>query len=122
MSYVDFSFGKAKLSKDSIKAGKSVSITVPVTNNGSMAADEVVQVYVKSLDNPDAPIKALKAYKRVNVAPGKTMNVKLELVPDSFAYYSEAVDDLAVFPGRYQILYGNSSADKDLQSLEFKVL
>ena len=122
MSYVDFSFGKAKLSKDSIKAGKSVSITVPVTNNGSMAAEEVVQVYVKSLDNPDAPIKALKAYKRVNVAPGKTVNVKLELVPDSFAYYSEAVDDLAVFPGRYQILYGNSSADKDLQSLDFKVL
>ena len=122
MSYVNFNFGKAKLSKSSIKAGNSVTITVPVTNNGAMAADEVVQVYVKSLDNPDAPIKALKAYKRVNVAPGKTVNVKLELVPDSFAYYSEAVDDLAVFPGRYQILYGNSSADKDLQSVDFTVL
>ena len=122
MSYAKFSFGKAKLSKDSVKAGKGVTITVPVTNNGDMAADEVVQVYVKCLDNPDAPIKSLKAYKRVNVAPGKTINVKLELPSESFEYYNETVDDLAVFPGNYQILYGNSSADSDLKSVAFKVL
>ena len=122
MSYVDFTFGSAKLSRSSVKAGQGVTVTVPVTNNGSMAADEVVQVYVKSLDNPDAPIKSLKAYQRVNVAPGKTVKVKLTLDPDAFAYYSESVDDLAVFPGRYQILYGNSSADKDLQSIDFRVL
>ena len=122
MSYSDFSFGTAKLSKSKVKAGKGVNITVPVTNNSEIAGDEIVEVYVKSLDNPDAPIKALKAYKRVSVAAGKTANVKLTLVPDSFAYYSEAADDLAVFPGRYQILYGNSSADKDLQALDFQVL
>ena len=122
LSYVDFNFGKAKLSRNSVKAGKGVTITVPVTNNGDMTADEVVQVYVKCLDNPEAPIKSLKAYKRVKVAPGKTANVKLELPSDSFAYYSESVDDLAVFPGNYQILYGNSSADSDLQSLDFRVL
>ena len=122
LSYTDFSFGKAKLSKSTIKAGQSVSITVPVSNTGSMAGDEVVQIYVKSLTNPDAPIKALKAYKRVSVQPGKTVKAKLELVPDSFAYYSEEADDLAVFAGKYQILYGNSSRDEDLQALDLEVI
>ncbi|MCQ2157344.1 MAG: glycoside hydrolase family 3 C-terminal domain-containing protein [Bacteroidales bacterium] len=122
MSYSEFSFGKAKLSKSSIKAGKSVDITVPVTNNSTVAGDEIVQIYVKSLDNPDAPIKALKAYKRVSVAPGKTVKVKLTLAPESFAYYSEDVDDLAVFAGKYQILYGNSSRDEDLQAVDFEVI
>ncbi len=122
MSYTDFTFGKAKLSRTSVKAGQGVTITVPVTNSGSVAGDEVVQIYVKSLTNPDAPIKALKAYKRVSLAPGKTVKVKLELVPESFAYYSEEADDLAVFAGQYKILYGDSSRDEDLQELDFEVI
>ena len=122
LSYTEFEFGAARLSKKSIKAGESVDITVPVRNAGPVAGDEVVQVYVKSLDNPDAPIKALKAYKRVSIAPGKTAKARLTLVPESFAYYSEEADDLAVFPGKYRILYGSSSNDKDLQALDFEVL
>ena len=122
MSYTDFTFGKAKLSKTSVKKGQGVDITVPVTNSGSMAGDEVVQIYVKSLDNPEAPIKSLKAYSRVSIAPGKTARVKLSLVPDSFAYYSEEVDDLAILAGRYQILYGSSSRDEDLQAIDFEVI
>ena len=122
MSYTSFEFGAAKLSKKAIKAGESVNITVPVKNTGKCKGDEVVQVYVKSLDNPEAPIKALKAYKRVSLTPGQTAKVKLTLVPDSFAYYSEEADDLAVFAGKYQILYGNSSRDEDLQALDFEVI
>ncbi|MBQ0022236.1 MAG: glycoside hydrolase family 3 C-terminal domain-containing protein [Prevotellaceae bacterium] len=120
-SYTQFQFGQAKLSKSAIKAGKSVDITIPVSNTGSMDGAEVVQVYVKSLTNPDAPIKSLKAYRRVEVASGSTATVKLTLAPDAFAYYKESKDDLAIFPGRYQILYGNSSRDADLKSLSLEV-
>lgn len=122
LSYTDFEFGAAKLSKKTISKGQSVDITVPVRNAGDCAGDEIVQVYVKSLTNPDAPIKSLKAYKRVSVAPGRTVKVKLTLEPDSFAYYSEEADDLAVFAGKYKILYGNSSRDEDLQSLDLEVI
>jgi len=121
MSYSKFNFGKAKLSKKSIKAGESVDITIPVTNNGTMNGGEVVQVYVKSLTNPDAPIKSLKAYKRVEIAAGSTENVTLNIAPESFAYYSSKVDDLEIFPGQYEILYGNSSRTQDLQSISFEV-
>jgi beta-glucosidase len=86
-----------------------------------VAGAEVVQVYVKSLDNPDAPIKGLKGFQRVSIAPGATAKVTVELKPDAFEYY-DGNDGLSVFPGKYQILVGSSSADKDLQALDFQVL
>jgi len=122
LSYTTFGYGEAKLSKSSVKAGNGVDITVPVTNTGSVDGEEVVQVYVKSLDNPDAPIKALKGFKKVALKAGKSANVKITLRPDSFSYYDSKVDGLSILPGKYQILYGSSSADKDLKALDFQVL
>ena len=121
LSYTDFAFGDAQLSANSIKAGESVDITIPVTNAGKMDGAEVIQVYVKSLTNEDAPIKSLKGYVRKEIAAGKTETVKITLEPESFAYYSANVDGLEVFPGKYQILYGNSSLDKDLKAIDFSV-
>ena len=97
-----------------------MKVTIPVKNTGKRAGDEVVQVYVKSLDNPDAPIKDLKGFQRVSLAPGTKAKVTIELAPDAFAYYDGA-DGLAIKPGRYQILYGSSSADQDLQALNLVV-
>ena len=121
LSYTTFAYGEGKLSAASVKAGKGVKVTVPVTNTGSVAGAEVVQVYVKSLDNPDAPIKGLKGFQRVSIAPGATAKVTVELKADAFEYY-DGNDGLSVFPGKYQILVGSSSADKDLQALDFQVL
>ena len=81
----------------------------------------MVQVYVKSLTNPDAPIKSLKGYVRKDIAAGQTENITMTLEPESFAYYSEKADGLEVFPGKYQILYGNSSRDADLKAIDFTV-
>ena len=122
LSYTTFAYGDAKLSKKSVKAGKGVEITVPVTNTGKVDGDEVIQVYVKSLDNPDAPIKALKGFKRVNIPAGTTASVKITLEPDAFAYYSAAIDELAPRAGKYQILYGSSSRDEDLKAVDFLVM
>ena len=120
LSYTTFAIGDGKLSKSSVKAGKGVKVTVPVSNTGNRAGDEVVQVYVKRLDDPDAPIKALKGFQRVSVDPGKTVNVTVDIAPDAFAYY-DGEDGLEIKPGKYQILYGNSSADADLKALAFEV-
>ena len=120
LSYTTFAYGQGKLSKTSVPAGQGVKVTVPVTNTGSRAGDEVVQVYVKALDNPDAPIKSLKGFQRVSIKPGATAKVTVEIAPDAFAYY-DGEDGLAIKPGKYQILYGSSSADADLQALDFEV-
>ena len=117
LSYTTFKYGKGKVS------GKpeSMTLSVPVKNTGAMAGDEVVQVYVKSLDNPAAPIKSLCGFARVNIPAGKSQTVKIALNKEIFYFYDESADGLAFKPGRYQILYGSSSLDKDLQSIEVKL-
>ena len=122
LSYTTFEYGEGKLSKASIAAGKSVDITIPVSNTGSVAGEEIVQVYVKALDNPEAPIKSLKGFKKVSIAPGASTNVKITLEPGAFEYYDESIDELSVKPGKYQILYGSSSRDCDLKALDFEVI
>ncbi|MBP5425253.1 MAG: glycoside hydrolase family 3 C-terminal domain-containing protein, partial [Prevotella sp.] len=96
LSYTTFEVGQAKLSKSSVKAGKSVDITVPVKNTGDRAGEEVIQIYVKSLDNPDAPIKSLGAFKKVMVDKGATSNVKITIEPTAFQYYDASIDELSV--------------------------
>ena len=121
LSYTTFEYGKATLSAESVKAGKGVGITIPVTNTGSIAGDEVVQVYIRSLDDPTAPVKELKGFERVSIEPGETVNVKIALEPDAFERYDIGLGKVAVHKGRYQILYGPSSRESDLTALDFSV-
>ena len=122
LSYTSFSYGEGKLSKASMKKGGKFTLTVPVTNSGAVEGAETVQVYVQALDNPDAPIKALKGFDKVLVAPGATKKASVTLDGSAFEYYDAAVDGLAVRPGKYRILYGSSSRDEDLKALDFQVL
>ena len=115
LSYTTFKYGDAKVN------GSSHKVTIPVTNTGSVDGDEVVQVYVKALDNPEAPIKSLKGFKRVNVPAGKTVDVTVELGDGAFEYYDASVDGLSVKEGRYKILYGGSSRDEDLKSIDITI-
>jgi len=117
LSYTTFSYGNAKTSGKA----QNMTVTVPVTNTGKVDGDEVIQVYVKSLDDAGAPIKSLAGFARVNIPAGKTKTVKIELNKDAFSFYDEATDGLKFRPGRYRILYGGSSLDSDLKSLEIKL-
>ena len=104
-----------------MKADGKVTLTVPVTNTGSREGAEVVQVYVKALDYPDAPIKSLRGFQRVELAAGQTQKATIQLDGEAFEYYDPSIDELSTRKGRYQILYGTSSLDKDLQSIDFVV-
>ena len=124
LSYTTFEVGKGKISGKSGKSGKSgafCTLTVPVTNTGKREGTETVQVYVKRLGDAGAPIKALKGFQKLNLKPGETKKAVITLDGEAFEYYDEMIDELAVKPGRYQILYGTSSLDKDLQSFDFTV-
>ncbi|MBO6190848.1 MAG: glycoside hydrolase family 3 C-terminal domain-containing protein [Prevotella sp.] len=120
LSYTTFKVGKAK--KVIAKSGKpNCTVIVPVTNIGKCEGTETVQVYVKRLDDAGAPIKALKGFQKLTLKPGETKKAVIGLDSEAFEYYDEMIDELAVKPGRYQILYGTSSLDKDLQKFDFVV-
>ena len=122
LSYSTFEYGDASISAKAAKKGQKVKLNIPVTNTSDVDGEEVVQVYVKSLDNPEAPIKSLKGFKRVKIAAGHSDNVVITLDGKSFEYYDETVDELAPRAGRYQILYGSSSRDEDLKAIDFELI
>ena len=119
LSYTTFAVGKGKLSAKSMKKNGKVTLTVPVTNTGKRQGTETVQVYVKALNDPGAPIKALKGFQKLMLKPGETQKAVITLDSEAFEYYDEAIDELSPKAGSYQILYGTSSRDNDLQALNF---
>ena len=117
LSYTSFSYGEGKVNG----GATNMTLTVPVTNTGVRDGEEVVQVYVKALDNPNAPIKSLKGFKRVKIGSGNTETVTVQLSDEAFNFYDERVDGLSLKHGRYQILYGGSSRDSDLKAIEVTI-
>ncbi|MCH5301417.1 MAG: glycoside hydrolase family 3 C-terminal domain-containing protein [Prevotella sp.] len=122
LSYTTFDVGTAKLSKKSMKKKGEVTLTIPVTNTGQRQGTETVQVYVKALDDPGAPIKALKGFQKLSLQPGQTATATIKLDGEAFEYYDEAIDELSTRAGCYQLLYGTSSRDSDLKAIDFVVM
>ena len=110
LSYTNFEIGEAKMQ------GKE-SITIPVTNVGKRAGTEIVQVYIRNLSDAEGPLKSLRAFQRVDLKGGETVNVTLKLNEKSFEFWDPETNTMRTKPGKYEILYGNSSMDKDLKKM-----
>ena len=111
LSYTTFEYGKAK-----VKNGKLI---IPVKNTGSVAGDEVVQLYIRKPDDPKGPIKTLRGFERVTVAPGKTVKVEIPLTDETFNWWDVTTQNVNPVHGTYELLYGGSSADEALTSLTY---
>ncbi len=121
LSYSRFSYGDATLSATEVDAREGLRVTVPVTNHSTRAGDEVVQLYVKRNNDPLAPVKSLRAFKRIHLPPGETMQVELTVHPDAFMFYDESAAALVAKGGSYTLLYGGSSSDNKLKGLHLNV-
>ena len=121
LSYSSFEYGDAVLHAPKIGTGENLYVTVPVTNTSGIGGEEVVQVYVKRNDDPQAPVKSLRAFRRVYLEPGQTRQVELQIDPESFRFYEPGTDGLVAKAGEYTILYGGTSADSGLKSLRVTV-
>lgn len=121
LSYTTFSIGNAKFSKTSLDANESLGLVVPVTNTGKRAGTEIVQVYVKKAGENDGPLKTLKAFKRVEVAAGKTVQASISLPYSSFEFYDRETGKMVVKQGEYDIHYGTSSDAKDLKVAKINI-
>ncbi len=116
LSYTNFNIGNAKFNKTAIKNDESIQLNIPVTNTGDFDGTEIVQVYVRKLnDTEDAPLKTLKGFKRVKVKAGETKNAIVDLPSTAFEFYDWNTMGMNVTSGEYEIYYGNSSDAKDLK-------
>ena len=121
LSYTDFEYGDAKVSKSKFKKGEDIVLTVPVANTGARDGEEVVQVYIRNLADPYGPIKSLRAFRRVPVRKGETVDVAFTLTPESFESFDKKKERMDVLKGDYEILYGGSSDAAALKSLKVKI-
>ena len=108
LSYVDFEYDdlKAVAGKDAVK------VSFKLENEGQMAADEVVQLYVTRVDSKvEWPTKELKAFQRVSLQPGETKVVTLEIPMKDLRYWNEATNAWDLEHGKLQLLLGSASDD-----------
>jgi hypothetical protein len=89
-------------------------VVVPVSNTGSRDGEEVVQVYLSKVGDEAGPVKTLRAFKRVSVPAGKTVNVHITLSKKDLEWWNEATHSIQFCPGEYQVWIGNSSDEKAL--------
>lgn len=121
LSYTTFVYPDAKLSNGAIKKGESVLLNLQVKNTGKLDGDEVVQVYIRNLQDPAGPLKSLRAYKRISVKAGESQAVELVLAPSAFEFFNPSTEKMEVLSGEYEILYGGSSDDNHLKSLPLTI-
>lgn len=122
LSYTSFSVGAASCNKKQLGANESLTLNIPVTNTGQRAGTEVLQVYIRRIEDKDGPLKSLKAYTRVELAAGKKQDVRMELLPEAFEGFDPSTNTMRAVPGEYELFYGTSSDKKDLQSMNVTLL
>ena len=102
LSYASFAYGKARVDHARISAKESVTISVDVKNNGAMAGDEVVQLYLSHTGVPGAPLRALKGFQRVHFDRGQSKTISFVLRDRDLSIVDEA--------GKHRIVPGSVEA------------
>ena len=101
LSYTSFEYGQPVV--------KGHKLTVSVTNTGSCYGEEVVQLYVRRVDDTEGPIKSLRGFKRVALKPGESAKVTFKLDDEVFLSWSPEAQDMVPIRGAWQLMVGGSS-------------
>jgi len=102
-------------------AYKNNKVRVTVKNTGTRQGTEVVQVYVRNLSDKEGPLKTLRAYQRVDLQPGESKTVDIDFPRSRFEGWDAKTNTMRVLPGRYELMTGSSSADKDLKKIQVSI-
>jgi beta-glucosidase len=115
LSYTDFSYSDLKFSATDITDKDQLEVTLTLTNTGTRAGKEVVQLYVVDTESTlQRPVKELKAFDKIELAPGESKQVSFVLSVRDFSYYSKQFDRWLAESGEFEILVGSSSRDMRL--------
>ncbi len=109
LSYTTFDFGKPTY--------KNNKVQVRVKNSGKREGTETVQVYIRNIADKEGPQKTLRAYQQVKLTSGEAKTLSIDLPRSSFEGWDVNTNTMRVVPGKYELMVGNSSADKDLQKI-----
>ena len=81
----------------------------------------MLQVYVRNTSDKEGPLKTLRAYQRVTLKGGESQTVTIDFPRERFEGWDAKTNTMRVVPGKYELMVGTSSADKDLQKIQVNV-
>ena len=112
LSYTSFNFSNLRTSSQRLPRDGKLTVTVDVTNTGSRAGDEVVQLYVKHVASKvSRPRQQLQGFQRVSLQPNETKTVEIPLAASQLAYWDEKVGSFRVEAEPINVMVGDSSAN-----------
>lgn len=121
LSYTTFALKNVRLDRSVISADESTSLRLEIKNTGSRRGAEVVQMYIRDkFSSVTRPVKELRGFCKVELAPGESREVVLAITPDDLAFTGMDMVH-RVEPGDFEIMVGASSRDEDLLRLTLQV-
>ncbi len=111
LSYTTFEYSEPRLSDETMAMDGKLEVDVTVTNSGDREGIEVVQLYIRDrVGSYTRPVKELKGFRRIELAPGASQDVTFELTKDDLAFYGPS-GEWVVEPGEFEVYVGSSSVD-----------
>jgi len=122
LSYTTFKYGKPSISAASMSKDGSLTVSVPVTNTGSVEGKEVVQLYIGDpISAEERPTKELKNFEKINLKPGETRTVTFTITPEDLQYWSTKEHRFIVEPGAFKAyICANENDVKGVLAFEVK--
>lgn len=115
LSYTEFTYRDLTLPAE-VKQGEEVTVSLLMENTGKVAGQEVVQLYIRDVKSRlMRPVKELKGFAKVRLAPGAAEAVTFTLTPRSLSFYDPHLAGWVAEPGEFEVLVGASSRDIRLQ-------
>ena len=110
LSYTKFAYSNLKLDRTQMTDAEALTVSVDVENTGNYAGKEVVQIYVAPSETEvSRPVKELRAFDKIELAPGEKKTVTFELDARAFAYWNTEIHDWFVESGSYDVQVGKNA-------------
>jgi beta-glucosidase len=117
LSYTKFAFSKLTVPTTPVKAGEAMTAAVTVTNTGKVAGDEVAELYLSFPKVDGAPLRALRGFERVHLAPGESKTVEFKLHPRDLSMVTEAGQPI-IAEGHYTVSVGGGQPSTNAPTVE----
>ncbi len=111
LSYTTYAYSDLQVATPRIKADGTLEVSATVRNTGQVAGEEIVQLYIRDLvGSTTRPVRELKGFQRISLAPGEEKKVRFALPADRLAFYNPQMQRV-VEPGRFKVWIATSSAE-----------
>ena len=111
LGYSSFKYTDVRLAPDTIGPRGSTTVSVDITNTGSLRGDEVAQLYIRQeFSSVTRPLKELRGFRRISLNPGETKTVEFSLGFDELSYFNRDMHRV-VEPGAFTIMLGGNSVN-----------